>query len=268
MPPPPPDRPLHGAPFPPTRLHPALYAAEFVGTAILVGLGVSVAIAMFGEGSPVPALLPGIGLRYALTGALFGSVAAAVALSPLGRISGAHINPAVTLAFWLEGKLTWRDALLYVLAQFAGGLAGALPLLAWGGIGLSVQFGATVPGVGIPVWEALFGEAGVTFLLLVTLLTMAAHERTRRFTPLSIPVFFGAMVWLEAPVSGTSANPARSFGPAVVAHMAGVAPRDQVMIYLVGPCLGAALAVGLHRLEIAGLRRVPVARLAHFHADP
>jgi aquaporin Z len=264
---PPPDRPLHGAPFPPARLHPKLYAAEFAGTAILVGLGVSVVIAMFGEGSPVPTLLPGIGLRHALTGALFGSIGASVALSPLGRVSGAHINPAVTFAFWLEGKLAWRDALLYALAQFAGSVAGALPLLAWGGIGRSVQFGATVPGAGIPVWEALLGEAGVTFLLLVTILTLAAHERTRRFTPLSIPVFFCAMVWLEASVSGTGANPARSFGPAVVAAAAGAAPRDQA-IYLVGPCLGAALAVGLHRLELAGLRRVTVARLAHFRADP
>jgi aquaporin Z len=105
------------------------------------------------------------------------------------------------------------------------------------------------------------------FLLLITILTMAAQERTRRFTPLTIPVFFGVMVWLEASVSGTGANPARSLGPAVVAGLAGVAPRDQA-IYLVGPCLGAALAVGLHRLEIAGLRRVSVARLAHFNADP
>jgi aquaporin Z len=124
-----------------------------------------------------------------------------------------------------------------------------------------------VPGTGITVWDALIGEAGVTFLLLITILTMAAQERTRRFTPLTIPVFFGVMVWLEASVSGTGANPARSLGPAVVAGLAGVAPRDQV-IYLVGPCLGAALAVGLHRLEIAGLRRVSVARLAHFNADP
>lgn len=263
----PPDRPLRGAPFPRARLHPRLYAAEFAGTAILIGLGVSVVIAMYGEGSPVPALLPPIGLRHALTGALFGAVGASVALSPLGRISGAHINPAVTFAFWLGGTIAWRDALLYALAQFAGGLAGALPLLAWGGTGRSVQFGATVPGPGIPAWDALLGEAGVTFLLLTTILTMAAHERTRRFTPLTIPVFFAVMVWLEASISGTGANPARSFGPAVVAGMAGVAPQDQ-LIYLVGPCLGAALAVGFHRLEIAGLRRVTVARLAHFHLDP
>ncbi len=89
----PPDCPLRGDPYPPRRLHPALYAAEFAGTALLVGVGVSVVIAMFGHGSPLPDLLPGAGLRRFLTGALFGSVAALVAVSALGRISGAHLIP-------------------------------------------------------------------------------------------------------------------------------------------------------------------------------
>jgi aquaporin Z len=262
-----PDRPLRGAPFPPGRLHPRLYAAEFLGTAILIALGVSAVIALNGEGSPLPALLPGLGLRHAVTGALFGSVGALVALSPLGRISGGHINPAVTFAFWLEGKLARRDALLYVLAQGAGGVAGALPLLAWGGIGRSVQFGATAPGPGVPGWVALLGEAGVTFVLVATILTLAAHERTRRFTPLSMPVLFCVMAWLEASVSGTGANPARSLGSAAAAALAGVPPPAQA-IYVLGPLLGAALAVGLHRLRLGGLRRVAVARLAHFHLDP
>lgn len=126
------DRPLHGAPFPPTRLHPTLYMAEFIGTAVLVLVGVSVVILMFGEGSPGSRLIPSKGLRLFLTGGLFGSVGALIAVSPIGRISGAHINPAVTLAFWLEGMLAWRDAAFYILAQFAGSVVGAMPLLAWG----------------------------------------------------------------------------------------------------------------------------------------
>lgn len=258
----PPDRPLHGAPFPRTRLHPNLYAAEFVGTALLVGVGVSVAIALFGHGSPLSALLPNAGLRRFFTGALFGSVAALIAVSALGRSSGAHLNPAVTLAFWLEGKLAWRDASFYVLAQFAGGIAGALPLLGWGNIGRSVSFGATLPGPGVSPWAALLAEAAVTGLFIIVIFTTAAHARTRRFTPLTIPIFFSVSVWLEAPISGTSANPARSVGPALVADVI----RDQ-WIYLIGPCLGAALAVACLRLEIAGLRRVAVARLFHFHHD-
>jgi len=243
-------------------LHPKLYAAEFAGTALLVGIGVSVVIIMFGYGSPVPDFLPNPGLRRFLTGALFGSVAALIAVSALGRISGAHINPAVTLAFWLEGKLTWRDAAAYVLAQSVGGIAGALPLLGWGSMGRSVSFGVTLPGVGVSTWTALMAEAGVTGLLVVTLFTTAAHPRTRRFTPLTLPTLFSVLVWLEAPISGTSANPARSLGPALVADVL----RAQ-WLYVVGPCFGAALAVACLRLEIMGLRRVRAARLFHFHLD-
>ena len=99
------DRPLRGAPFPPTRLHFRLYWAEFIGTAVLVGIGVSIVIAMFGQGSPMIALLPSPGLRRLLTGAFFGSVGALIAVSWVGRVSGAHINPAVSVGFWLEGTL-------------------------------------------------------------------------------------------------------------------------------------------------------------------
>jgi aquaporin Z len=254
------DRPLLGAPFPPTRLHPDLYLAEFAGTALLVSIGVSVVILMFGQGSPLPNAVPSVGLRRFVTGALFGSVAALITVSPIGRVSGAHLNPAVTLAFWLEGKLAWRDAVSYVLAQFAGGAVGALPLLAWGRIGRSVAFGATEPGAEIPLWVALLGEAAVTFLLIVTMLTTAAHPRTRNFTPLTIPVLFSVLVWLEAPISGTSANPARSFGPALI----GGGLADQ-WIYILGPSLGAILAIGFIRVETFGLPRVTAARLFHFH---
>ena len=256
------DRPLRGDPVPRTRLHPRLYAAEFAGTALLVGVGVSIVVVMFGRGSPLPALLPDVGLRRFLTGGLFGSVAALLAVSAIGRVSGAHLNPAVTLAFWLEGQLGWRDAACYVLAQFAGGLAGAVPLLTWGEVGRSVAFGATLPGTGISVREAVLGEAAVTAVLILALFTAAAHARTRPFTPLTIPVAFSVLVWLEAGVSGASANPARSFGPALVAGVT----RD-LWIYMVGPCLGAVVAVGLLRLEVMGLRRVSVARLFHFHLD-
>jgi aquaporin Z len=259
---PPPDRPLHGAPFPPGRLHPRLYLAEFAGTALLVLLGLSVVIALFGEGSPLPPLLPDAGMRRFVAGALFGGVGALIAVSPLGRISGAHINPAVTLAFWLEGKLAWRDAALYAVAQLAGGVVGALPLLAWGEIGRSVRFGATLPGPGFPAWLAAVGEAGVTFALVVLIFVTAAHASTRHLTPLGLPPLFAVLVWLEAPLSGTSANPARSLGPAIVAGTW----HDQ-WVYFAGPCAGAAVAIAVLRLELIGRHRVEVARLFHFHAD-
>jgi aquaporin Z len=257
------DRPLHGAPFPRTRLHPRLYLAEFIGTALLVLAGVSIVILMFGQGSPGARLIPGEGLRLFLTGGLFGSVGALIAVSPIGRISGAHINPAVTVAFWLEGKLAWRDAGFYILSQFAGSAVGAVPLLAWGDMGQSVAFGATQPGIDIPIWAAMLGEVGVTFLLILAILTTAAHPGTRRFTPLVLPVVLSVLVWLEAPVSGASANPARSFGPALVANV----PVDP-WVYWVGPSLGAILYVFLVRLEAIQLPRVSVARMFHFHVEP
>ena len=77
-----PDRPLHGAPFPHARLHPELYLAEFIGTALLILVGVSVVILMFGQGSPGSRFIPGEGLRLFLTGGLFGSVGALIAISP------------------------------------------------------------------------------------------------------------------------------------------------------------------------------------------
>jgi aquaporin Z len=256
----PPDKPLHGAPFPHDRLHPSLYLAEFAGTALLISIGVSAVIIMFGQGSPVPRWLPNEGARRFMTGALFGLTGALIAVSPLGRISGAHINPAVTLAFWLEGKLSWRDGLFFVLAQLTGAAFGATMLLAWRRIGGSIAYGTTERGAGIPISVALVGEVCVTFLLILTIFVSAAHLRTRRFTPWTMPILFSTMAWLEGPISGTSANPARSFGPALIAGI----DKDQ-WIYFLGPAIGSSLAIGFIRLQLVAVPRVTVARLFHFH---
>lgn len=256
------DHPLRGRPHPHDRLHPRLYAAEFAGTAMLVAVGLSFVILLMAPGSPMAVLLPDAPLRRATTGFLFGSTGALVAYSHLGRISGAHINPAVTFAFWLEGRLGWRDAAGYVLAQCMGGVAGAAVLLAWGGLGRSVAFGATVPAAGAPPWAPLLGEAWCTAALVALLFVMAAHRRTQRFTPLVNPPLFAFLAWLEAPLSGTSANPARSLGPAVVADV-----WHGFWIYVAGPCAGAALAVALLRLDATGRHRPREARQAHFRHD-
>ena len=116
--------------------------AELVGTAALVLVGLSLVIVMFGEGSPIPGILPSEGWRRLITGFLFGTTGASIALSPVGARSGAHINPIVTLAFRLMGKLDLRTSLAYIVAQLAGAILGSLPLLAWGAMGRSVMFGA------------------------------------------------------------------------------------------------------------------------------
>jgi aquaporin Z len=119
-----------------------LYGAELIGTALLVAMGLSIVILNFGLGSPVIQFLPSAGWRRLITGFLFGTTGALIALSPLGKESGAHINPAVTLGFWLMGKLKARYVLGYVAAQMTGALVGAVPLLAWGAMG-----GAASPSV-------------------------------------------------------------------------------------------------------------------------
>ena len=83
----------------------SVFGAELIGTALLVAVGLSIVILDFGQGSPVPRLLPGASWRRMVTGFLFGTTGAAIALSRLGKESGAHINPVVTLAFWLMGRM-------------------------------------------------------------------------------------------------------------------------------------------------------------------
>src|SRR5512137_533915 len=111
-------------------LQPSL--AELIGTALLVLVGLSLVILMFGAGSPIAQVIPSEGLRRLITGFLFGTTGALIALSPVGKVSGAHINPVVTLGFRLMGKLDQGVGAFYVLAQLTGACVGALPLLAWG----------------------------------------------------------------------------------------------------------------------------------------
>lgn len=126
------DRPLSGMPHPFDKLHPRMYASELVGTALLVFVGLSIVIALWGHGALLASLPISPDARRLLNGFLFGNVGAAIAFSPIGKMSGAHINPAVTFAFWLEGKLRWRDASCYVVAQLVGAGFGAAALLVLG----------------------------------------------------------------------------------------------------------------------------------------
>jgi aquaporin Z len=253
------DRPLHGMPHPFDKLHPRMYAAEFAGTALLVFLGLSLVIAMWGHNAPFASLPMSPGVRRLITGFLFGSIGAAIAFSPIGRMSGAHINPAVTFAFWLEGKLRWRDASCYLLAQLIGAAFGSIALLVWGATGESATWGASVPATGAPNWLPIAGEAMCTFLLVFLIFVFAANKVTQPFTPLVNPPLFAILTWLEAPLSGASANPARSFGPELVAWT-----WQGWWIYWIGPCLGAGLAVLVLRHEQLRRHRPAEARLCYF----
>ncbi len=237
--------------------------SELAGTALLVAVGLSVVILDFAPGSPVATLLPGPGARRLLTGFLFGTIGVLVAVSPVGRISGAHINPAVTLAFWLRGRMRGSHAVGYVLAQLAGAVLGSLPLLLWGRMGKAVQFGATVPGAAYGPSVAMAGETVATAALIVGLFFFLSRREIRHFTPLLFPFLYAVMVYLEAPISGTSTNPARSLGPALISG-----DWQGWWVYWLGPALGTMLAVGTHGMGWLGRFEVEVAKLFHFEHDP
>jgi aquaporin Z len=239
-----------------------LYQSEFVGTAILVLVGCSFVVVDFGATSPVPALLPDPGLRRAITGFLFGSLGALLAVSRVGKVSGAHLNPTVTLFFWLEGRLKGKVALGYVAGQLTGATLGALPLLLWGDLGRSVSFGATLVG---PDGElvALLGEMLASFCLIALLCLFLGHARLRAYTPLLFPVLFAVLTWSEAPLSGASTNAARSLGPGIVSG-----ELTGYWIYLLGPVLGTLGALGLRRgWPWARGLEIRVAKVFHFDHD-
>jgi aquaporin Z len=239
-----------------------VYGAELAGTALLVAVGLSIVIVDFGAGSPVTHLVPDPAWRRLITGFLFGTTGALIAISPLGRESGAHINPVVSIGFCLLGKLRAADMAGYVVAQLAGAILGAAPLLFWGGWGRSVQFGSTVPGAGYGTGWALVGETLTTFALMATLLAFLRHRRLRPLTPALFPVLYAVMVLVEAPLSGTSTNPARSLGPAVIAGV-----WSGWWVYWLGPLLGAALGVALYRFTWLRRVEVEIAKIWHFKHD-
>ncbi len=236
-----------------------VFLSELVGTALLVLVGLSLVILMWGEGSPVVAFLPSEGWRRLITGFLFGTTGALIALSPVGQRSGAHLNPVVSLAFRLLDKLDLRALIGYVIAQLSGAILGSLPLLVWGPMGRSVAFGATLPGPGYAIETVLLGEVITTFAMVTLLLVFLGFRAIRPFTPALFPFLYAVMVYAESPISGTSTNPARSLGPSLVSgQWAGW------WIYWVGPLIGsiAACLVGS-----ALAKRITVAKLYYFDSD-
>src|SRR3954468_12228306 len=201
----------------PMRRNLSAYVCEFVGTALMLFIGVSAVAFMWAPGSPVPAVA-NAALRRLLTGLLFAGGATAVVYSPLGQISGGHINPAVTLAFWRMGKVPTRDALIYIVLQFAGAYLGAYAAgVAWGPLTRGVQYAATVPGDGYSWAGALAAETAITFLLVFTIFVCVNKPRIAPRTGIICGSLVALLVMIEAPVTGTSLNPARTLGPAILA---------------------------------------------------
>lgn len=209
--------------------------------------------------SPVRAALPDAGIRRALIGLAMGVTAVALIYSRWGQRSGAHMNPAVTLTYWWLGRMHGIDAVAYVLAQFLGALAGVwlIALLAGDAFRLApVLYAATVPGRwGTP---AAFGaECAISALLMYTVLTVSAHPAFARYTGLCAGVLVATYIALEAPVSGMSMNPARSFASAAPAGL-----WSDLWIYFIAPPGGMLLAAAWRRRSV-GAAGLPCAKLQH-----
>ena len=239
----------------PTRL----FVSELIGTGLLLVCGLSLVIFMFGADSPVQWVVLNEGYRRRITGFVFGCFGALISLTWVGKESGAHINPCVTLAFFLAGRLDLRTAVVYVLAQLSGAVLFCLPLRVWGAMGNSVAFGATLPGKIYPLRAVLWGEIWTTFCLITLLCVFIGFRQLRKFTPLMIPILYSIMSYWEAPISGTSTNPARSLGPAVISGQ-----WHGWWIYWVGPLIGTLLAILLCN---ALALKVEVAKIYHFDTD-
>jgi aquaporin Z len=232
---------------------------EYAGTALLLLGGLSAVFLDFGPGSPVATHVASASVRRLMTGVLFAGTGSLVAVSPLGRISGAHLNPAVTLAFWTQRKVHPHDLAGYVVAQLLGALsAAALLYAAWGHTARALQVGATQPGDGFTALDAAALEAGMTASLVLLIFFFTSSTRTTRWTPMGTWILVATLVWVAAPYTGTSLNPARSLGPAVVDTL-----TAHLWVYVVGPLAGALLAVGV----FAGFRNTRTLTAKLFH-DP
>jgi aquaporin Z len=241
------------------QLHWAEYGAEMLGTAFNIFVGLSAVVFDFGKGLPMEQLIPNSSARLLITGLIFAGSGSLFAISPLGKLSGAHINPSVTLAFWIQNKMHRQDVIGYIIAQFIGATLGTgLLAILWGQYAASVKHGVTQPGNGYTAWYAFFAEVSITFLLVLLIFIFVSSNRLMRWTPLMTWLLVASMVWLEAPISGTSLNTARSFGPALVSGL-----WQNQWIYFIAPPLGSLLAVITFRLVTFGEREILTGKLCH-----
>src|SRR5882757_8377839 len=156
----------------------------------------------------------------------------------MGKISGAHLNPAVSFAFALRGDFPWRRVPGYVIVQLIGATLACLFLLAV--FGNVEHLGATLPGPGYANWQAFLMEVVLTATLVSVILgTASAAQNVGAIAALGVGGYIALAGLWAAPVSGTSMNPARSFGPALVSG-----DFSAYWVYVAGPVAGALIAVG------------------------
>jgi aquaporin Z len=198
-------------------------------------------------------------IRNVPMGIAMGLTAVAIFTSPWGKRSGAHINPAVTLAFYRLGKIGTHDAIFYGIAQFAGATAGVA--LSWAVLGGAlaapgVNYVSTVPGAHGP-YIAFLAEFSITFGLMCVVLFASNHSRLARFTPFIAGTLVAVYISIESPISGMSMNPARTFASALVGNT-----WTAAWIYFTAPPLAMLVAAEVY-VRTRGLKKVFCAKLDH-----
>lgn len=220
------------------------YLAEFFGTFVLVffGCGTAVVCGGFtgGTGSGYLGVVA-IALSFGLS-----IIASAYAI---GHISGCHVNPAVSLAVLINGGMSFKDFIGYVVAQFVGAFAGS-GLLSFVVLnserltGTGANGYGVLSGVGLSMGGALVTEIILTFVFVMAILGVTSSEKTSHITGIVIGLVLTFVHLIGIPLTGTSVNPARSLAPAV---FAGGEALSQVWVFIIAPLIGGALAALVFR---------------------
>src|SRR4030067_805191 len=206
------------------------YVAEFIGTFGLIFIGAG-SICTDAMSSGMVGLL-GVALAHGLVLALL--------ISALMRFSGAHFNPAVTIALWVSKKLPSREVPFYIIFQLLGAVVGALFLTWIFPADIFGEVNVRTPGLGpdIGLASGIFVELLITFFLVFVVYGTAVDPQgPRQLSGLAIGLTLGMDIIVSGPLTGGAANPARDFGPALISGF-----WDNQMVYWVGPVLGGILA--------------------------
>ena len=213
------------------------YVAEFIGTAVLVLFGCGTAA--FGGGLVATAIAFGLSvIMMAYT---------------IGRISGCHINPAVSAAMFLDGKMSLTDFIGYIIAQFLGGITGALAIVViWSTTDIGFKWGKTAVGAngvntGVNVLGMLIVEVILTFIFILVVLAVTENKKTAPHAGIFIGIALTFVHILGINLTGTSVNPARSFGPALFGGKDALAT---LWVFIVAPVIGTVIAVIVNKTLI------------------
>ncbi len=219
------------------------YAAELLGTFVLVFMGTGSAVFSALLGASLSARLVGIAFAFGL------SVLAMV--YAIGGISGCHINPAITISMLTARKISSKDAVAYIVAQCVGAVIGSAliyaiavgdPFYSLAGIGLGQNGYDNASPAGFSMISAFIAEVLLTFIFLLVIHGSVSEKAPKGFAGLSIGLSLVLIHLVGIPITGTSVNPARSLGPALIVGMVDVTALSQLWLFWVAPIFGGILA--------------------------